>query len=178
MIYSLEEVRVHADSDDYYVAPDATLIGNIHLGHRSSIWFKAVLRGDNDPIRVGNGSNVQDGSVLHTDVGSPLEIGENVTIGHMVMLHGCTIGDGSLVGIGAIVLNNAVIGRNSLVGAGSLVPEGKSYPDGVLILGTPARVVRDLRPEEIATLAESAEIYRKNARRFADGLNPADVISP
>lgn len=135
-----------------------------------SIWFNTVLRGDNDPITIGSGSNIQDGSVLHTDNGVPLTIGRHVTVGHQVMLHGCTIGDESLIGIGAVVLNGAVIGRHCLVGAGALVTEGKTFPDGSLIIGSPARVVRQLTPEQIEALRRSAQHYIENARRYREQL--------
>jgi carbonic anhydrase/acetyltransferase-like protein (isoleucine patch superfamily) len=156
----------------YYLAPGAQLIGNVVLGDEATVWFNAVLRGDNEPITVGARSNIQDGSVLHTDPGTPLTIGEDVTVGHKVMLHGCTIGDNSLIGIGAIILNRAVIGRNSLVGAGALVTEGKVFPDGVLIVGAPAKVVRELTAEEIEGLKRSAQTYVNNGRRYAQELKP------
>lgn len=157
-------------NDKIWIAPDAQVIGNVVMGEDASIWFGAVVRGDNDPITIGVRSNIQDGSVLHSDPGSPLTIGEGVTVGHKVVLHGCSIGDNSLIGIGSILLNRAVIGRDSIIGAGSLVPEGKVFPDGVLILGSPARVVRELTPEQIAGLRRSADHYVANARRFAQDL--------
>jgi carbonic anhydrase/acetyltransferase-like protein (isoleucine patch superfamily) len=155
-----------------WVAPNATVIGDVHLGANSSIWWNATLRGDNDPIRIGDNSNIQDGSVLHTDEGVPLTIGANVTVGHLVMLHGCTIGDGSLIGIGSVVLNRAVIGKGSIVGANTLIPEGKVFPDHVLIVGSPGKVVRQLTAEEVAKLQYSAEHYVANARRYQDTLTP------
>lgn len=154
----------------HFIAPNATVIGSVRLMANSSIWFNAVLRGDNDWIEIGENSNVQDGSVLHTDPGFPLTIGNGVTVGHKAMLHGCLVGDNSLVGIGSTVLNGAEIGRNSLVGAHSLITEGKSFPDGVLILGSPAKVVRELEPEEIEMLRVSAQIYVDNGRRYLDEL--------
>jgi carbonic anhydrase/acetyltransferase-like protein (isoleucine patch superfamily) len=165
-IYQLEDdvPQVHATA---WVADSAEVVGRVTLGENASVWYGAVLRGDNDRISVGANSNVQDGSVLHTDHGVPLTIGENVTIGHQVMLHGCSIGDGSLVGIQSIVLNGAKIGRNCLVGAGSLVTEGKEFPDGVLIVGRPAKVVRELTPEQIAGLQGSAAHYVQQQRRHA-----------
>lgn len=141
------------------------------MGPDSSVWFGTTVRGDTDTITIGPGSNIQDGSVLHADAGMPLHIGERVTVGHQVMLHGCTIGDESLIGIGAVVLNGARIGRHCLVGAGSLVTEGKVFPDGSLIMGSPARVVRSLTPEQIEGLRRSAQHYIENARRFRAGLN-------
>lgn len=149
-----------------WVAPTATLVGDVHLGEKATVWFGAVLRGDNDTITVGHGSNVQDNAVLHADQGVPLAIGQNVTVGHQAMLHGCTIGDNSLVGIQAVVLNHARIGRNCLVGAGALVTEGKQFEDGWLILGAPAKAVRPLTAEEIAGLAKSAANYRAHAARY------------
>ena len=156
----------------FWVAPGAHVVGNVCIGEDVSVWFGAILRGDNEPIRIGARSNIQDLSVLHSDPGSPLTIGEGVTVGHKVTLHGCTIGDNSLIGIGAVVLNRARIGANSLVGAGALVTEGKTFPDGVLIVGSPARVVRELTPEQIEGLKRSADHYVANGRRFAAGLRP------
>ena len=157
-------------SATHWIAPNATIIGDVRLGNQVSIWWNAVLRGDNDPITIGDNSNIQDGSVLHTDEGVPMHIGQNVTVGHLVMLHGCTVGDNSLIGIGSVVLNRAVIGKNSIVGANTLIPEGKVFPDGVLIVGSPGKVVRELTPEQIAGLQHSAEHYVENARRYATTL--------
>ncbi|WP_137921758.1 gamma carbonic anhydrase family protein [Hydrogenophaga sp. 2FB] len=157
-------------ADSAWVADSAQVMGNVVLGEGSSVWFGAVLRGDNDPITIGRGSNIQDGSVLHADIGFPTTLGDNVTVGHQVMLHGCTIGDESLIGIGATVLNGARIGKNCLVGAGSLVTEGKEFPDGSMILGSPARVVKSLSPEQIEGLRRSARSYIANAERFRKGL--------
>ena len=153
-----------------WVADSAQVIGDVDLAEDVGIWFGAVLRGDTVLLRVGRGSNIQDASVLHADVGQPLIVGEGVTVGHQVMLHGCTIGDGSLVGIGAIVLNGAKIGRSCLVGAGALVTEGKEFADGSMIIGSPAKTVRQLTPEEIVKLRRSASHYVDNARRFKSGL--------
>ncbi len=150
-----------------WVAETAVVVGKVSLAENASVWYGAVLRGDNDHIRVGANSNVQDGSVLHTDHGTPLTIGDNVTVGHQVTLHGCSIGDNSLIGIQSIVLNGAKIGRNCLVGAGSLVTEGKEFPDGVLIVGRPAKVVRELTPEQIAGLQRSASHYVQQQQRHA-----------
>jgi len=152
------------------VAESAQVIGNVVLHEDASIWFGAILRGDTETLTIGRGSNVQDGSVLHADIGFPVTLGEDVTVGHQVMLHGCTIGDGSLIGIQAVVLNGAKIGRGCLVGAGALVTEGKEFADGSLIIGSPARAVRALRPEEIAALKGSAAHYVANAKRFKAGL--------
>jgi carbonic anhydrase/acetyltransferase-like protein (isoleucine patch superfamily) len=153
-----------------WVAESASLIGRVELAEGASVWWGVVMRGDNEWIRIGRGSNVQDGSILHTDIGFEMVLGENVTIGHQVMLHGCHIGDGSLVGIQSVIMNGAKIGRNCLVGAGSLVTEGKEFPDGSLIMGTPAKVVRPLTPEQIEHLNQNARSYQANARRYAAGL--------
>jgi len=139
-----------------WVAPNAIVIGDVHLAANVSIWWNVVLRGDNDPIIVGENTNIQDGSVLHTDIGQPLTLGRDITVGHKVMLHGCTIGDGSLIGMGSIVLNGAVIGKQCLIGAGALIPEGKVIPDRSLVVGAPGRIVRDLSDAQLAMLASSA----------------------
>jgi carbonic anhydrase/acetyltransferase-like protein (isoleucine patch superfamily) len=157
-----------------WVADNASVIGEVVLEDEASIWYGAVLRGDNDLITIGRRSNVQDGSVLHTDTGFKLTLGEGVTIGHQVMLHGCTVGDGSLIGIQSVLLNGAKIGRHSIVGAGSLVTEGKEFPDGALIVGSPAKVVRMLTPEQIARLAMSAAHYVANAQRHRSSLRRLD----
>lgn len=154
-----------------FVAPNATVVGDVELGDDVSIWFGAVLRGDVERLTVGHGSNVQDNSVLHADPGAPLVLGAGVTVGHMVMLHGCHVGDHSLVGIGAVVMNHARIGANCLVGARSLVTEGKTFPDGVLIIGAPARVIRELTAAEIAGLRASAERYVQRAAEYRAGLS-------
>ena len=155
---------------DYWIAPNAEVMGNVKLEKNASVWFGAVLRGDNELITIGENSNVQDGSVLHTDPGSPLVIERDVTIGHMVMLHGCTIGAGSLIGIGAVILNGARIGRGCLVGAGALVTEGTEIPDGSLVLGSPAKVKKTLSPEQQLALAHNADHYVGNAKRFSEAL--------
>ena len=174
MLHALDGVAPSLPEDgDWWVAPGARLIGRVILEPGASVWFNAVLRGDNEPIVVGAGSNVQDGCVCHTDLGFPLTIGSDCTVGHMAILHGCTVGAGSLIGMGATVLNGAVIGAGTLVGAGSLVTEGKAIPDGVLAVGRPARVVRALTAEESAGLARTAAGYRRNAARFRRGLGPA-----
>jgi carbonic anhydrase/acetyltransferase-like protein (isoleucine patch superfamily) len=153
-----------------WVAPSAYVIGDTHLGQDVSVWFGAVIRADNSPITVGDRSNVQEGAMLHSDVGSPLVVGVDCTIGHHAILHGCRIGDRVLIGLGALVLNDAVIGDDCLIGAGALVTEGKSFPPGSLIIGSPARAVRPLSPEEIAKLAPGAEHYVERQRRFAREL--------
>ncbi len=149
-----------------YVAPEATIIGNVILGENASVWPGVVIRGDNDTITIGNGSNVQDGAVMHTDRGFPLTVGDNVTIGHQATLHGCTIGDGSLVGIQAVVMNGAVIGKDCLVGAGALVPEGKTYGERKLILGAPAKVSRELTEEDIEKMHRAAPGYVRRQEMY------------
>ena len=158
-----DQPTVHHDA---WVAPNAVVVGKVALERGASVWWGATLRGDNELITVGEGTNVQDGSVLHTDKGFPLTLGKNVTVGHMVMLHGCDVGDGSLIGIGSTILNSAKIGKNCLVGAHTLIPEGKVYPDNSMILGTPGKVVKTLTPEQIAGLRRAAEGYVANADRF------------
>ena len=164
------DVHTPAIDSTAWVADNAQVMGDVEMGPHSSVWFSSVVRGDSAHIAIGEGTNIQDGSVLHADTGLPLTIGKHVTVGHMVQLHGCTIGDESLIGIGAIVLNGAKIGKNCLVGAGSLVTEGKEFPDGSMIMGTPAKVVRELTPEQIEGLRRSAKHYIENAERFKTGL--------
>lgn len=168
-IYALDGDTPEVD-DSAWIAPDANLIGKVRVERDASVWFGTTIRGDNEPIAVGQGSNVQENCVLHTDMGYPLVIGMNCTIGHKAMLHGCRIGDGSLIGMGATVLNGAMIGKNCLIGAGSLITEGKDIPDGSLVVGAPGRVIRQLDEDAIAGLVESARGYQNNARRFAAGL--------
>ena len=171
MIYKLlEKVPEFPENSDFWVAPDANVIGQVRLMAGASVWFGATLRGDNEWINLGTGSNVQENSVLHTDIGYPLSIGRNCTIGHNAILHGCTIGDQSLIGMGAIVLNGAQIGRNCLIGAGALITEGKIIPDNSLVVGAPGKVVRSLTEAEIEGLRDSAVGYQNNMRRFAKGL--------
>ncbi len=174
-IYSLGERRVQVQGADWYIADSATVIGSVLVEDQASIWFNVVIRGDNDQICIGAGSNVQDSATLHTDAGIRLTLGRKVSIGHMVMLHGCSIGDGSLVGINSVILNNAVIGKHSLIGAGSLIAEGKTIPDGVLALGTPAKVVRDLSAAEIANLQDIADGYIRRAKIFRQQLQPQQL---
>jgi len=171
--YRLDDSRPTVAVDSF-VAPGTHLIGDVRLGAEVSVWFGAVLRGDNEPITVGAGSNVQEAAVLHADPGYPLEIGERVTVGHQAMLHGCTIGAGSLIGIQAVVLNGAVIGRECLVGAGALVTEGKTFPDRSLIIGAPARTARPLTDEEVASLYRSASNYMAKAARYRGALATID----
>ena len=169
MIYELEG-RSPQLKGDYWIADSAVVVGNVVLEDQVSVWFNAVLRGDNDPITVGRDSNIQDGSILHTDIGSPLKIGEGVTIGHKVMLHGCDIGDNSLIGINSVILNGAKIGKDCLIGANSLIPEGKEIPDGSLVMGSPGKVIRSLDNSSKLILKISAENYVRNYKRFRTGM--------
>ena len=171
-VYELDGVAPQVDASAW-IADSAEVMGNVSLGADASVWFGCVLRGDTERMSVGEGSNIQDLSVLHADLGMPLTIGRHVTVGHKVMLHGCTIGDESLIGIGAVVLNGAKIGKNCLVGAGALVTEGKEFPDGSMIVGAPAKAIRQLTPEQIEGLRQSAQHYIDNARRFRATLKPA-----
>lgn len=168
-LYTLDGVAPRV-AEGAWIADSAQVMGNVELAADVSVWFGCVIRGDTEVIRIGRGTNIQDGSVLHADIGKPLTIGENVTVGHKVMLHGCTIGDGSLIGIGAIVLNGAKIGKGCIVGAGALVTEGKAFPDGSMVIGSPAKAVRELTTEQHQGLRASAQHYIENARRFRDGL--------
>ena len=170
-LYAIDDLApTLPDDGSAWVAPSADVIGDVRLGRRVSVWFGATIRADNTPILIGDGSNVQEGAVLHSDPGSPLTIGAGATIGHSVVLHGCTVGDNALIGMGATILNGAVIGRDSLVGAGALVTEGKSFPDGSLIVGAPASAKRPLTPEEIAGIGHSAEGYRLRSAHYARTL--------
>ena len=164
-VYSLGE-RQPSLGRDAWIAPNATVIGDVRLGDNASIWWNAVLRGDNDTITIGAESNIQDGSVLHVDEGVPLSLGARVTVGHLVMLHGCSIGDESLIGIKSVILNNARIGRHCIIGANSLIPEGKMIPERSLVMGSPGKVVRQLTDEEVARLRLAAQGYVENARRY------------
>ena len=172
-LYQLED-RIPRIDPTAWVAPSAVLIGRVECAEESSVWWNAVLRGDNEPIVIGARTNVQDGCVFHTDPGAPLILEADVTIGHKVMLHGCRIGQGSLIGIGTTILNHAVIGAHSLVGAGTLIPERKVYPPRSLIMGTPGKVVRELTDEEVAKLMNSAARYAQNAARYRDHLQRLD----
>ena len=155
-----------------WIAPNATVIGDVRLADHASIWWNAVLRGDNDPISIGANTNIQDGSVLHTDKGVPLTLGCNITVGHLVMLHGCSVGDGSLIGIKSVILNRAVIGKNCLIGANTLIAEGKTIPDGSMVLGSPGKVVRQLSPEEIKRINAIADHYSARFKRYKTDLKP------
>ncbi len=149
---------------------NASVIGTVILEDNVSVWFNAVIRGDNEPIHIGTNSNIQDGAVLHTDPGAPLTIGSNVTVSHLVMLHGCTIGDGSLIGIHSVILNHAVIGRNCLIGANTLITEGKVIPDNSLVVGSPGKVLRTLSEEEITAIHANAARYVENLKRYLSSL--------
>lgn len=168
-IYQLGDIApdIHENA---WVAPTAAVIGNVIMAEHSSVWFGAVLRGDNEPIRIGERSNIQDNSILHTDPGCPLDIGREVIVGHRVMLHGCTIGDGSLIGIGATILNRAKIGKNCLIGAHALITEDKVIPDNSMVIGAPGKVIKTLNDNQIAMLRLNAEVYVKNAERFERDL--------
>jgi len=168
-IYELDRTVPHLPISAW-VADSAQVIGDVELGEDVGIWFGVVIRGDTSRIQIGRGSNIQDGSVLHADFGKPLTVGEYVTVGHKAVLHGCTIGDGSLIGIGAVVLNDAVVGKGCIVGAGALVTEGKVFPDGSMIIGSPAKAVRELTQQQQAGLKMSALHYIENAKRFRAGL--------
>ena len=169
-LYALTEKSPRVD-DSAWIAPDANIIGNVILGKNTSVWFCTTLRGDNELIDIGAGSNIQESTVMHTDIGYPLTIGENCTIGHKVMLHGCKIGNNSLIGMGAIVLNGATIGDNCLIGAGALITENKVIPDGSLVMGSLGKIVRQLDAEAIQRLRNSALNYQENAKRFSNQLN-------
>ena len=170
-VYNLGDVTPELPNDDeYWIAPTAAVMGRVILQKNASIWFGATVRGDNEPIVVGENSNIQDGSVLHSDPGSPLTIGANVTVGHLVMLHGCTIGENSLIGIGSIILNGAKIGKNCLIGANCLITEGKEIPDNSLVMGAPGKVVREVSPEQAAVLTASADHYVQNWKRYRRDL--------
>lgn len=168
MIYDLGDRKPRSRA--LFVAPDAAVIGDVELGEDSSVWYGAVLRGDTEPIRIGARSNIQDGTVVHTDDGFPTTVAEDVTVGHNVILHGCTIGPGCTIGMGAILLNGSHVGANSLVAAGALLPEGREYPSDSVIMGVPARAVRELTDDERARVAEGSEVYQQRAREHRDQL--------
>jgi carbonic anhydrase/acetyltransferase-like protein (isoleucine patch superfamily) len=172
MRFSLDGIPVESEDDEHWVAGTAVLIGKVRLEHDASVWWSAVLRGDNELITVGRSSNVQDGCVLHTDPGYPLTIGPDVTVGHLAMLHGCTIGAGSLIGIGAVILNGARIGRNCLIGAKALIGEGKEIPDNSLVMGIPGKVVGEVRPDQAERMRAGTAKYVSNWRRYRAGLRP------
>jgi carbonic anhydrase/acetyltransferase-like protein (isoleucine patch superfamily) len=173
MRYALGDARISTADDQFWIAPTAVIIGKVTLGKNASVWWHSVVRGDDEPITVGEGSNIQDGCVLHTDPGYPLVIGDGVTVAHMVTLHGCTIGDGSLIGIGAVVLTGAVIGRNCLIAARALIPEGKTIPDNSLVMGAPGKVVREV-PEHLVRMRRDTEHYVRNWQRYRRDLRAED----
>ncbi|HRQ57878.1 MAG TPA: gamma carbonic anhydrase family protein [Azoarcus taiwanensis] len=172
-IYALGD-REPQLGENTWVADNATVIGRVFTGRNVSIWYNVVIRGDNDPIIIGDNTNIQDGSILHNDDGVPLRIGADVTVGHMVMLHGCEIGDGSLIGINAVILNHAVIGKNCIIGANALIPEGKVIPDRSLVVGSPGRIIRELSDEDIASLKVNAANYVENAKLYAESARRID----
>jgi carbonic anhydrase/acetyltransferase-like protein (isoleucine patch superfamily) len=170
MIYTLGERRLETVADEYYIAPGAQVIGSVRLGRAASVWFNCVLRADNDWIIVGDGTNVQDGTIIHTDAGYPVEIGPNVTIGHRVLLHACTIGEGSLIANGAMVLDRVRIGRNCLIAAGALIPPDKEIPDGSVVMGAPGKVVRQASERDLAMMRHGATHYQKRIQEYRKGL--------
>ena len=170
MIFQIDKHKPKFNGTNF-IAPNATVIGQVTLEEDASVWFNVVIRGDNDPIIIGKKSNIQDGSILHTDLGAPLNIGEGVTVGHKVMLHGCTISENCLIGINTTILNHAVIGKNSIVGANSLITEGKEFPENTLIMGSPAKSIRQLREAEIMMINMSSEAYVENGKRFMKSLS-------
>ena len=169
MIYDFNNISPKLDKDSWF-APNSVLIGNVTLKKDANIWFNATLRGDIENISIGEGSNIQDGSVLHTDPGYPLKVGKNVTVGHLVMLHGCTIGDNSLVGIGAVILNNAKIGKNCIIGAKALITENKNIPDNSLVVGAPGKIIRKVTDEEIKRVKENAVHYQENWKKYSKSI--------
>jgi len=172
-VFELDGVRPELDPESW-VADSATVIGRVILNKGASVWFGATLRGDNDPITIGENSNIQDGAVLHTDLGVPLTIGRHVTVGHMVMMHGCEVGDNSLIGIGSIILNNAKIGKNCLIGANTLITEGKVIPDGSMVMGAPGRVIREVSEQQLQGMLAGSHHYVENWKRYAKGLKRID----
>src|SRR5260221_480649 len=172
--FALGERKVVFQGEEWFIAHNATVIGTVILHNQAGVWFKSVLRGDSDIITIGERTNIQDASVLHADPGIPLTLGRNVSVGHQAMLHGCTVGDGSLVGIGAIIMNHAVIGGGCLIGAGAVIPEGKEYPDGVLVLGSPGKIVRELKSEEKEGLLKIADGYVQRAKLYREKLKPQE----
>ena len=174
MKFALGDTRLVTDGDDYWIAPTAVVIGHVRLARNASVWWNTVLRGDNEPITIGENSNVQDGSVLHTDPGYPLILAANVTVGHMVMLHGCEIGEGSLIGIGSVILNGTRIGRNCLIGANTFIPERKTIPDDSLVIGAPGKVVRKVSAEQRAGMQRDAALYVANWKRYKAELKAED----
>lgn len=174
-LYALDEHEPRLPSDgSAYIAPGAQVMGQVTLGSEVTIWFNAVLRGDNEPMVIGNRSNIQDGCVLHVDPGFPLDVGEDVTVGHMAILHGCSVGDGTLVGMGALIMNGARVGRGCLIGANAMITEGKEIPDYAVVMGQPGRVVRTMEPEKAAELRRAANVYARRGAQFRSGLRQLD----
>ena len=170
MKYNLKERKCQIDESNAWIAPSADLIGAVTIGKDSSVWWQAVLRADNEPITIGMRTNIQDGSILHTDPGFPISIGNNVSVGHLCMLHGCTIDDGCLIGIGSIILNGAKIGKNCLIGANSLITEGKVIPDNSLVIGSPGKVVREVTEEEKKAVFENTKHYQNNWKKYSKSI--------
>jgi carbonic anhydrase/acetyltransferase-like protein (isoleucine patch superfamily) len=170
MLYTLGEKRIETASSDWYVAPSADVIGLVRLGHEASVWFQCVLRGDSDWIEIGDGTNVQDGTIIHTDEGSPTRVGARVTIGHRAFLHSCTVGDDSLIANGAMVLDRVTIGRHCVIAAGALIPPDRAIPDGSVVMGSPGRIVRQTGERELALIQRAGEIYRARAREYRERL--------
>ncbi len=166
MITELEGKKLTTENDDFWIAPDANVIGDVYLAKDASVWFNCTIRGDNEPIKIGEGSNVQDGSIIHTDPGFPCKIGKFVTVGHMAMLHGCEIGDGTLIGIGSVILNGAKVGKNCLIGAKALVTENMEIPDGSMVLGMPGKIKKQLSEEEQLMPSINAHHYIENYKRY------------
>ena len=170
MIIGLADKKLSTRTDDFWIAPSASVIGDVQLGDKSSIWFNSTIRGDNEPIIIGDGSNIQDNSVLHTDPGCPCIVEDNVTVGHMVMLHGCKIGSGSLVGIGAVILNNVIVGKNCIIGAKALITENKIIPDNSLVVGSPGKVIREVSEEEKKAVFENTKHYQDNWKKYSKSI--------
>ncbi|HPF28306.1 MAG TPA: gamma carbonic anhydrase family protein [Steroidobacteraceae bacterium] len=170
MIYVLGDKRVETASADWYVAPSADVIGSVRLGHETSVWFQCVLRGDSDWIEIGDGTNVQDGTIIHTDQGSPTRVGAGVTIGHRAFLHSCTVGDESMIANGAMVLDRVTIGRNCVIAAGALIPPDKTIPDGSVVMGAPGRIVRETSAQDLQMIARAGAIYRQRAKEYVAAL--------
>lgn len=170
MIYALGDLMPRYSGDSHWVAESATIIGNVEIGLEVSIWWNAVIRADNEPVIIGDCTNIQDGSVLHTDPGFPMNIGKNVTLGHMCMLHGCVIGKETLIGIGSVILNGAKIGKNCIIGANTLITEGKNIPDNSLVMGSPGKIQRELSPEEVLNIKKNANGYVERSRLYRNQL--------
>lgn len=170
MKYALEGVRVSTDGDAFFIAPTAAVIGKVRLERNASVWWNAVVRGDIELITVGENSNIQDGCILHTDIGHPCKVGRNTTVGHMAMLHGCVVGDNSMIGIGAVVLNGVTVGNNCIVGSNALIPDGKTIPDNSVVMGSPGRIVRETTEADLSYIQETVDFYVGNQDRFKNAL--------